>query len=353
MFHPFDVGRRNSSVQVSLYVLLYLVILWLDITGYVQVVVVLLSLYLGPWHHSAVVRNILLAFPCIHDAFDVLLPKTVLGGILHIAVLSVYEEYTLAAVPVLFVDDDDGCRNTRSEEYVWRQSDDALDVTFHDQVLTNFILGVPAEEHSMRQDAGSTSLVGFHGGYEVEQECIVAAFGWRKQFTGPSVVLVILHSGGEPVLHREWWIGYAHIECAEHTALFELRVIQRVTHLYFSVAHTMEKHVELRQNGCAVILLLSANGHTSIAGFRQSSEKEGTRSTGRVVYGLLRPGEFINAQHLRNHTAHLGRSVELSLALSTLGGKILHQILVCVAKEIVIGSPVSGEIERIILEHAY
>jgi hypothetical protein len=58
----------------------------------------------------------------------------------------------------------------------------------------------------------------------------------------------------------------------------------------------------------------------------------------------------VDANNLRDDSADLGGSVELSLALAAFGCKVPHQIFVGVAKDVVAISAVLREVEGWILE---
>ena len=68
---------------------------------------------------------------------------------------------------------------------------------------------------------------------------------------------------------------------------------------------------------------------------------------------MLGTVEFVDAQHLGHDTAHLGRSIELSFALAAFSRKILHQILVGIAQQVIVGGTVSGEVESVVLKDGY
>ena len=57
-----------------------------------------------------------------------------------------------------------------------------------------------------------------------------------------------------------------------------------------------------------------------------------------------------DAENLRDDAAHFGGSVELALALATLGGEVPHEVFVGVAEEVVAVGAVLGEVEGGILE---
>src|SRR4029453_465809 len=58
-----------------------------------------------------------------------------------------------------------------------------------------------------------------------------------------------------------------------------------------------------------------------------------------------------NTDNLRDHAAHLGRSIKLALAFAALGGEMPHQVLVRVAKKIIAFSAILREIECRVLKN--
>jgi hypothetical protein len=58
----------------------------------------------------------------------------------------------------------------------------------------------------------------------------------------------------------------------------------------------------------------------------------------------------MDAKDLRYDTADLGGSVELSLALATLGGEVAHQVFVGIAQNIVALGAVLGKVEAGVLK---
>ncbi len=79
--------------------------------------------------------------------------------------------------------------------------------------------------------------------------------------------------------------------------------------------------------------------------------KQRTRAAGGVVGGGGRFGVGRrDADGLGHDAADFGRGVELALALAALGGEVPHEILVGIAKDVVVLGAVLREIERGVLE---
>ena len=60
--------------------------------------------------------------------------------------------------------------------------------------------------------------------------------------------------------------------------------------------------------------------------------------------------EFLHVEHLGHHAAHLSGGVELPLALAALGSEVLHQILVGIAQQVIIGCAVEREVQFVALK---
>ena len=91
----------------------------------------------------------------VYDPVDVHLSQAVLGPILHEAATGVDHKDALAGLGVHLVDDDDAGGDAGAIEQVGWQTDDALDVALPHQRAADVALGVAAEQHAVRQDAGA------------------------------------------------------------------------------------------------------------------------------------------------------------------------------------------------------
>ena len=115
----------------------------------------------------------------VDDLVDVLRAQAVLGAVLHEAAAGVDHEDALAGLGVLLVDDDDAGGDAGAVEQVGRQADDALDVALADQVAADVRLGVAAEQHAVRQDAGALAGA-LERADDVQQVGVVALLGGRR-----------------------------------------------------------------------------------------------------------------------------------------------------------------------------
>jgi hypothetical protein len=91
----------------------------------------------------------------VHDLMYVLGAQAVLGSVLHEALARVDHEDALAGVGVLLVDDDDAGGDAGAVEEVGGQPDDTFDVALAHQRAPDVSLGIAAEQHAVRQDAGA------------------------------------------------------------------------------------------------------------------------------------------------------------------------------------------------------
>jgi hypothetical protein len=81
-------------------------------------------------------------------------------------------------------------------------------------------------------------------------------------------------------------------------------------------------------------------------------QQQRSRPAGRIVHGGLGAGlSVVDAEDLRDHPAHLGRRIELTLALATLRGEVTHEVLVGIAQDVVALRAILRKIERLVLEY--
>ncbi len=64
----------------------------------------------------------------------------------------------LRSVGIFFIDHDHTSRYARAVKQVSRQTYDALDITFADQVLADLTLGAAAKQYAVRQDNSAFTL---------------------------------------------------------------------------------------------------------------------------------------------------------------------------------------------------
>jgi len=188
----------------------------------------------------------------------------------------------------------------------------------------------------------------------MEQEGIVAILLGRDANLyplAPTVVFILGFGALQPRFGREWRIGYDIVESLQLVFFLELRVVDGVALLDVGIDFAMKNHVHLSQAYSGIVFLLPIDGGT-LGSLTHGTQEERARPTCGVVDGgspsVLGFGQSYNLSH---HTTDLGRSIELPFALSTLGGKVLHQILIGITDEVVIGSAVLAEVKIVILEY--
>ena len=106
----------------------------------------------------------------------------------------------------------------------------------------------------------------------------------------------------------------------------------------------MQQHIENSQRSCRIIFFLSVRCCT-IERFANGTQQQRTGSASGVVNGCGWRGKLCKMQHLSHNTTHFGRSIELTFALATLGCKVFHEILISIAKNIIVSSAVFTEIK--------
>ena len=121
----------------------------------------------------------------------------------------------LRAVGVFLIDDDDAGRDAGAVKEVGGQADDALDVALADEVAADVGLGIAAEEHAVRQNAGA-----FAGALEraddVQQIGVIALLGGRRAEGLEALVRVVERvDAGAPAFVAEGRIGDDVIEGLE------------------------------------------------------------------------------------------------------------------------------------------
>ena len=114
----------------------------------------------------------------------------------------------------------------------------------------------------------------------------------------------------------------------------------------------MQDHVHARQAGRGHVFLLPLQGDV-LARLGGHLQEQRARAAGGVVGGG--GGSCVlgrDADHLGDDAAHLGRRVELPLALAALAGKVAHQKLIGITKDVVMLGAVLREVEFGLLEDA-
>ena len=112
----------------------------------------------------------------------------------------------------------------------------------------------------------------------------------------------------------------------------------------------MQDHVHSGESAGRRVFFLSVerDGCAGLVGdFQQQRAGAACRIVNRCAGARLRGPD---AEDLGHDAADLGGSVELALALATLGGEVPHQILVGVAEDVVAVGPVLREVEPLVLE---
>ena len=210
---------------------------------------------------------------------------------------------------------------------------------FSNNCLTFIFPQAPSEQNAVGQDTSTPTFVArivLERTYQVQKKSVVAVFLRRKQVGTPAVVNIVCPRIAKPVLHGERWISHTNVECLKMRGGLELRIVQRIADLNFGVEYAMQQHVQFCERCRRRVLLLSANAQILARRFAKSAKKERSRATGRIVYRI---GSTLELSKVKNHcddSAHFRRSVELTFRFATFSSKVLHQVFVCVAKQVVV-----------------
>ena len=279
-----DVGLRDAAPQVALDVLQILGRLAVDVARQVEVVLVLFDLLMGD--HARVFRDVELLVEDVHDAVNVHLAQAVLGAVLHEAAAGVDHEDAFAGLGALLVDHHDAGRDAGAIEEVGGQAYDAFDVAFADQGAADVGLGVAAEQHAVRQDAGSLGG-GLEGADDVQQIGVVALLGGRDAEGLESIERIVQRiEAGAPALVGKGWVGDDVVEGLEGLAVFFLEegVRESVPLPNIRCGIAVQDHVHASEAAGGGILLLSVDGDAG-GGFVRHLQEEGARAAGGVVDG--------------------------------------------------------------------
>jgi len=115
----------------------------------------------------------------IDDPVDVYVAQAVLVAIFDVAAAGVDHEDALADAGVFLVDDDDTDGDAGAVKQVGRQTDDAFDVTFSNQVLADVGLGVAPEQYAVRRDASALPCA-FQRTDDMQQVGVIALLVRRR-----------------------------------------------------------------------------------------------------------------------------------------------------------------------------
>ena len=184
-----------------------------NVTGDIQVILVfLLNLVIGDKPGIfGIVCDLLIE--CSDDFIDVPLAQAVLVAILYEVMAGIDHKDSLALGCIGLIDNDDTGRDAGTIKQVGRQTDDALDITFIDDGLTDGGLCIAAEQNAMGQN--DRSLAGaFQGLQDVEKPRKVAILFGRSITI--AVKTAIIFEAIRPVFQGERGIGHRKVEALQH-----------------------------------------------------------------------------------------------------------------------------------------
>ena len=180
----------------------------------------------------------------------------------------------------------------------------------------------------------------------MEQERVVAVLGGRDPVGEPAIKVVRGIKSVAPRLGRKRGVGHRVVERLQAAvAILEMRLRKGVVLPDLSRRAVVQDHVHLRERGRRVVHFLAVDRDVHrrlVVGLQQQR----ARAAGRIVNRLIAASGPADPDHLGHDTRNLRRGVELALALARLRGEVLHQILVCVAQNVVALGAVAPEVER-------
>lgn len=101
---------------------------------------------------------------------------------------------------IFLVDDNDASGNAGAVKQVGRETDDAFDVAFSNQVLADVGLGVAPEQYAVRQDASALPCT-FQRTDDMQQVGVIALFVRRRtEILEAPVMIVKRVDAGAPAL---------------------------------------------------------------------------------------------------------------------------------------------------------
>ena len=160
------------------------------------------------------------------------------------------------------------------------------------------------------------------------------------------------NQAGAPGLVRERWIGDDVVVGAQLLAVLEFGRGERIARQDVRGREVVQDHVHAGETGGGHVLLLPLQRDV-FPRLGSDLQQQRARAAGRVVSGCSSHGILRrDTDYLGHDAAHLGRGVELPLALAALAGEVPHQVFVGVAEDVVVLGAVLGEIQLGLLEYA-
>ncbi len=185
---------------------------------------------------------------------------------------------------VLLVDDDDAGGDAGAVEEVGGQADDALDVALAHQGAADVGLGVAAEQHAVRQDAGALAGA-LERADDVQQVGVVALLGGRRAEGLEALVGVVERiEAGAPALVGKGRIGDDVVEGLERVAVLELGIGQRVALHDQRGGVVVQDHVHAGEAAGGGVLLLPVERDGG-AGLVADLQQQRAGAAGGVVDG--------------------------------------------------------------------
>ena len=289
---------------------------------------------------------------------NILVAQTVFRPVLHKPFTCIDHEHSFSVACIFLVNHNQAGRNTGAVKQVGRQTNDAFNVSFANQVLAYLRFGISTKQDSMGEDNRCLALT-FQRADHVQQEGIVAIFIRRNAKAIETAISISRFRRNiqsvAPVLGRERRIGNDVIEQLQPVAFQELRVGEGAVSSASDqrVGTIVQYNVHTGQTGSGTFLFLSVDGNFPF-GFVGYFQQQRSRSAGRIINGGVGGRILIvDANDLGHDAAHLCRRVKLPLALTAFGGKVAHQVFVSIPQDIVTFGFVVGKVQFRLFKDGY
>ena len=170
--------------------------------------------------------------------------------------------------------------------------------------------------------------LGFQRLDDMQEEGVVTAAGrwYRGEVVpeAPAAEDILLFRGFAPALHREGRICDHIVEGLQGGIILLVeRVVEGIAVAQLSIVHAVDNHRHTRHTDGGKVFLLAINTHV-VLGLSLGAKQQRAGAAGGVVDGNHLALVLADANHFGHDAAHLGRRIELALALTGFGSKVLH-----------------------------
>ncbi|OQB36471.1 MAG: hypothetical protein BWY09_01923 [Candidatus Hydrogenedentes bacterium ADurb.Bin179] len=319
-----------------------------NVSGQVEIEIVLRVADFACGHHARIPRHFHLAGKGVHNAVDVPGTEPVFVAVFHEPLGGVYHEDAFTGMGVFFVQHKNTGGDAGAIKEIGRQSDDSLDIATPHDFTPDDRFRAATEQYPVGMNHGAFAGT-LQAGENMEQEGIIAVLGGRDTERKASVNVV---GGVEPAAPRlvgKGEIGNHIIEGLQFAVCIQkIRTGQRIILPNFRRGTVMENHVHTGESRRGIVHLLAVQRQVQsglVFRFVMGFQQQRTGTAGGVVDGLVGAFGFTDADDLGHHTGNLRRGIELALALAGFRGKIAHQVFIGIAKQVVAVGTVAPELQ--------